>query len=189
MIFDMITTKLSGNTSYYGSIFETELSSFADNLAGRLTRQEQEKIIVLDTIDYRVLPVSTRLLSAILVRIDACIADQAVRAERLLKYGDALMQLQQLQYSVVIGFEGNLEERKGLLDPDAYAVEVIRAARATIGMTKRFHETLSAVVREYFVPHTLFLQNIILPKGSSYTPFLRLFDSPHILIVIARENL
>ncbi|MEK9195281.1 MAG: hypothetical protein AAB975_02810 [Patescibacteria group bacterium] len=193
MIFDMIATKLNGGYSgYYGSIFETEEDDFVHNLPQTITqlvKKDQEKIILLESIDLGLLPTSTRLLSSILARLEACvIGHRSRRMELFGAYQDALMQLQQLQCSVVIGLEGNLDERKGLLDPDAYAVEVMRAARATIGITKRFHETLAALTKEYFNGVSLFIQGIILPAQYIIPSSLKLFDSSHMLFVIEKSS-
>lgn len=194
MIFDMIAMKLSGrDMGECGSIIEVTKWGFVHDLPqtlNQLIKQDQEKIIFLETIDLRLLPTSTRLLSSILARIDACVADKGLRSIGLLERRyDALMELQRLQCDVVIGLEGNLDERKGFLDPDTYAMEVMRAARATVGITKRFHETLAALGKDHFVVNSLFLIGIILSKQDTLPPSLKLFNSPHMLIVVERSDL
>jgi hypothetical protein len=200
MIFDIIARKLSSRYAVCDSIFEIEKEGYVHDFPqtiAKLTKQDQEKILLLETIDLTLLPASTRLLSSILARIEMCVeSPELFSAELPQRYPrgllhrnpNALLELQRLQCNVAIGLEGNLDERKGSLDPDTYAIEVLRAARATIGITKRFHETLAALTKEYLAIDSLFIQGIIASAEGSIPPSPKLFDSLHMLFVIEKST-
>jgi hypothetical protein len=113
------------------------------------------------------MPPTANLLSAILARIDDSVrrwsggiptgdgeADMDFRPRGLLDVGagyhDALLELQRLQTDSALAWESNLGERQGHLDPDSYAVEVLRSERARLSINRKIETVLNALARETF---------------------------------------
>ncbi len=49
---------------------------------------------------------------------------------------------------VSLAWDGNLMERKGQLDPDAFAAELKRVEMARLGLNDRFHELLEKLSKD-----------------------------------------
>ena len=110
------------------------------------------------------LPASANLLSAILVRvedsvrrlggggIDAGDDGDGMAYRGLVQPGggvhDVLLDLQRLQTHGALAWEGNLQSRKGNLDPDSYAVEVARTERARLSISNKVQDVLDRLARK-----------------------------------------
>lgn len=114
------------------------------------------RTIWLEPLDMEPLPGPTNLLAAILARIGEAIkhyipqstTEDGRRGPRgILElcpgYLDALEDLQRLQADAALAWDGNIAERGGHLDPDSYAMEVIRAERARLLLNRNLSNTLN----------------------------------------------
>jgi hypothetical protein len=126
-----------------------------------LLEQIRGRVVWLETLDMEPLPPETNLLASILVRLEDAAREfggEAVRAPRKppgliepsSEYHSALLELQRLQTDVALAWEGNLRARQGALDPDAYAVEVMRVEKARLSLNTRFAETLNKLAQHVF---------------------------------------
>ena len=84
-------------------------------------------------------------LVALLVRLEDVARDDCFDASSLTNAPDWAMDMQRAQTFAAIGRPGNLQERKGHLDPDAFAVEVIRTERARIHMPSQLELAMDSV--------------------------------------------
>ena len=120
------------------------------------------RVVWLEPIDMARAPKSANLLAAILARIEYAVGPFVFPAttERggrgagreplgvLGRYPeglDPLLTLQRLQTGVAIAWEGNLSEHGGHLDPDSYAVEVMRTERERMTFNVKLSEALDAL--------------------------------------------
>jgi hypothetical protein len=125
------------------------------NLQTNLNRI-RERVIWLEPIDMEPLPKSANLLAAILVRIEEASRRPSLRTrvsqtwettdrKGLLEpspdYHEALLKLQQVQTDVALAWDGNIEARKGNLDADTYAIEVMRTEHATLSLNRNRKRT------------------------------------------------
>lgn len=187
---------LSGRTGVVEVAGDSEvLYGFSSSLQ-ELPRHESERVVVLELMDLTILPKSVNILASILVRIESSLRSPMSdlgrgRGGGLLNFGDedALSSLQRFQTSIILGFNGNVPERKGHLDPDTYAVEMHRAEYARLGVPETFESTLTALANQFFGGiQPLFAQCIILPMNDRVPPQLRLFRSPLFLALVARGS-
>jgi len=112
------------------------------------------------------LPASTNLLAAILARINrashphrstpSAYADSRDRPQppRLIDstpdYQDAMLALQELETNVCLAWDGNVAGRAGSTDPDTYAVEVMRAEMARLGLNVNVNRVLDLLATRVF---------------------------------------
>ena len=119
------------------------------------------RLVWLETLDMEPLPPDANLLAAILVRLEDAAraygvkeAPQLGRARGLLEpssdYHAALLELQRLQTDVALAWDGNLRDRKGHLDPDTYAVEMMRIEQARLSLNRRFADTFETLAEHVF---------------------------------------
>jgi hypothetical protein len=118
----------------------------------------------LETIDLEMLPSSANLLSGVLARVYESVrtgvGHRAPPGERrgvqrsrhgLLERGpdgDPLLRLNNLQGTVARYWTGgNLDARSASLDPDVYAVEVVRASQGRLSFYQELNETLEDLAR------------------------------------------
>jgi hypothetical protein len=132
---------------------------------GRLSRH----LVWLEPLDMENLPRTSNLMAAILARIDSACDELGLllepgnrrgeatmgRTSRGLldpspEYHQAILELQRLQTRVALAWEGNLAGRGGQLDPESYAVEVIRAEKARLALNQDFHEVLERLAEQVF---------------------------------------
>jgi hypothetical protein len=122
------------------------------------------RVVWLEPIDMPPLPDPTNLLAAVLARIDSTAGTES-RLRPMDKPGEparsgalgwspdyekALQQLRRLQASVALAWNGNLPERGAYLDPDTYAVEVIRAELARLSFHPNLSDTLDEIARTVY---------------------------------------
>ena len=124
----------------------------------------RRRVVWLEPLDMEPLPASANLLSAILVRvedsvrrlggggIDAGDDGDGMAYRGLVQPGggvhDVLLDLQRLQTHGALAWEGNLQSRKGNLDPDSYAVEVARTERARLSISNKVQDVLDRLARK-----------------------------------------
>jgi hypothetical protein len=121
----------------------------------RLARQ----VVWLEPIDMEPLAEPTNLLAAILARLSAA-ADARSGGEEgqghhgLLEpspaYHQALLKLRRLETSVALAWDGNLADRGAQLDPDNFAVEVMRTERARLSLNPSLHQALESLAGKVF---------------------------------------
>jgi hypothetical protein len=111
------------------------------------------RVVWLETLDMEPLPRNANLIAAILARLEdaaksygaSLSANSSPRGllEPSSEYHTALLELQRLQTDVALAWDGNLPERQGQLDPDAYAVEVMRIEKARLSINAKFIQMLN----------------------------------------------
>jgi hypothetical protein len=127
-----------------------------------LLQRIRGRVVWLETLDMEPLPPETNLLASILVRLEEAakgysgeLLSSSRRPRGLTdptsEYHSALLALQRLQTDVALAWDGNLRDRKGSLDPDAYAVEVMRVERARLSLNTKFAETLQKLAAYVFL--------------------------------------
>ena len=114
----------------------------------------------LAPLDMEPLPGPTNLLASILARIEDCllrlgggrqqstVCEGGQHSEILdlcSRSQQALLALQQLQTDVALAWDGNLDGRGAHLDPDPFAVEVMRAEQVRLRLNDRFHTALDCL--------------------------------------------
>ncbi|MFP5286411.1 MAG: hypothetical protein ACLGI9_11790, partial [Thermoanaerobaculia bacterium] len=130
----------------------------------------RNRLVWLEPLDMEPLPRPTNLLAAILARIDEAVSrftlgsDPRAHHSGLLDLSSgerALHQLRKLAADIAIAWDGNVDDRAGNLDPDAYAEEVRRVEEARLKVNHRFAtalETLSkALSQTRFVNQPVFV--------------------------------
>ncbi|MCI0542336.1 hypothetical protein L0Y69_01085 [bacterium] len=187
-ILQAVRNGLNGRTGIV-EVGNEEVLYNLPHLLQELQRNESERVILLEIMDLPLLSTSTNVLVSILVRIESLLFEIHCGRTTGLEE-DALQLLQRLQVSTAIGFNGNLRERAGHLDPDTYAVETHRAEQARLGVSETFNRTLAALASQFFgAIRPLFVQGIILPHNSGVPAQLRLFQSPLFLVLTAKSVL
>ncbi|MCI0628310.1 MAG: hypothetical protein L0387_42775 [Acidobacteria bacterium] len=156
----------TGKTTVFLSIYEEcKRDDAPPEKFPKFPKQDLEKLrkhaVWLEPLDMDPLPHPTNLLVAILARIESLFKkpDRIPHAERsgygqrppgLLEcypdYLDALQELQRVQTDAAIAWDGNLPGRGAHVDPDTYAVEVLRAENARLSLNQRLSETLDKLV-------------------------------------------
>jgi hypothetical protein len=124
----------------------------------------RERAIWLEPVDMTSRSLSSNLLAAILARIEAAIcqferqespglgeSSRGFERRGLLEphpdYRNAMLELQRLQANIALAWDGNLTARQGHLDPDSFAVEVIRTERAGLSLHKNLEMVLDQLAR------------------------------------------
>jgi hypothetical protein len=124
-------------------------------------KQIRGRVVWLETLDMEPLSPDTNLLASILARLEDAARVYGVNTgttprtprglvEPSSEYHDALLELQRLQTDVALAWDGNLQERQGALDPDAFALEVMRVERARLSLNTKFAETLRKLAAYVF---------------------------------------
>lgn len=115
------------------------------------------RLVWLATIDMEPLAEPTNLLAAILARVSEAArgrgaeeCDVAGLLESRSEARDTLLQLQQLETNVALAWDGNLAARGGQLDPDNFAVEVMRSERARLTLNRSLKLVLDDLARKVF---------------------------------------
>ncbi|MCQ0988814.1 hypothetical protein [Jiella marina] len=115
------------------------------------------RVVWLEPLDIEATPDTANLLAAILARVDSATRRNSEpekntaprRMQGLFERGsdfqDALAELSRLQTDVALAWDGNLDSRAGHLDPDVYAVEVMRAERARLSLFTRMAGVLDKI--------------------------------------------
>jgi hypothetical protein len=115
------------------------------------------RLVWLDMLDMSPLPAAANLCSAILVRIEEAVTrGQTAGEEKPRSYLDAperydspLEKLRRLQTDVAVSWEGNLRERSGALDANAFAAEVRRTEFVRLRLNARLTEVLDGLAAEF----------------------------------------
>ena len=132
----------------------------------RAMRTMRARTVWLEPIALEPLPSSVNLLAALLARIDRAVqkrisptgegaGDPTARghggAFALVSDQErALLQLQRLQTNVAVAWGGNLPVRGGQLDPDTYAVELLRAERSRLSIKSELTASLDALADAFY---------------------------------------
>jgi hypothetical protein len=123
------------------------------------------RIIWLEPIDMETIPIGANLLASILVRVEDAIArlGNVGRAGKSSKsteymgpgllesgpeYHSIMLDLQRVQNAIALAWEGNLQQRSSQIDPDAYAVELLRSENARLSVNKNLDEVLNMIARK-----------------------------------------
>lgn len=116
-------------------------------------------VVWLETLDMEPLPQNANLMASILARLEDATKRHGTVAgsveprgllEPSSEYHTALLELQRLQTDVALAWDGNLEQRQGQIDPDAFAVEMMRTERARLSINTKFTETLRGLAKHVF---------------------------------------
>jgi hypothetical protein len=120
----------------------------------------RRRIVWLETLDMEPLGEPTNLLAALLARIETAArpvrqrSDEGDRrdpgqpVEARWAFGGTMVDLRRLQVDVALGWDGNVRERRGSLDPDPYAEEVLRSERVRLSLNPRLAALLDDLARE-----------------------------------------
>ena len=133
----------------------------AEEIQKVLLPLQEGRLIWLEPLDMEPMPSQVNLLAAILSRIEAALQDKmdwfSVPADREGEYRpqglfdldvgsrNPLMQFRSLQNDIALAWEGNLKDRGGQIDPDPYAIEVIRTERSRLNVNAKFAEALEVL--------------------------------------------
>ncbi len=115
------------------------------------------RLVWLAPIDMEPLAEPTNLLAAILARFSEAARgrggeerDVGGLLESRSESRDTLLQLQHLETNVALAWDGNLAARGGQLDPDNFAVEVMRTERARLALNRSLKLALDDLARKVF---------------------------------------
>ncbi len=133
---------------------------------GSAIRKMRARTVWLEPIALEPLPGSANLLAALLARIDRAVQQRISasgegagdatgrgRGGALAFMPDqerALLQLQRLQTAVAVAWDGNLPARGGQLDPDTYAVELLRAEQSRLSLKHDLSVRLDALADAFY---------------------------------------
>ena len=145
--------KVSTIPPYYGenSVDKNEAEkSFLNNI-----KDLRGRLIWLEPLDMEPLPKPINLLAAIFARIEDAVErfrkqGSDKRSQLSLgshiepnpHYQKVIMGLYKLQQDVALAWDGNIEERAASIDPDTFAVEVLRAERSRLRLNYRLRDIL-----------------------------------------------
>lgn len=129
-----------------------------DNLREQLEaiRRHASRIRWLEPLDLEPLSGRPNFLASVAVRIDKALdlgpSDEFDNQETWLSPGtsdlrEALADFRQLQKDIALSWEGNLTSRRGGLEPDVYASEVIRAEDARLAVSLHFGSKIAQLAR------------------------------------------
>jgi hypothetical protein len=137
-------------------------SKFGRDLDDNLNRL-QKRLVWLEPLDMDPLPGPTNLLAAILARIEEAIQrfykkgySAALNSHRnsyiepYPEYEKSIMDLNKFQRDVALAWDGNVVERAANIDPDTFAVEVLRAENSRIRLNYRFRTMLNKLAETVF---------------------------------------
>lgn len=147
-----------GKTTVYLSLRQA-LEKGADPPAERFPRlrellPDRKKLIWLEPLDLEPAPEAGNFLAATLVRMEQALLPKGRRAEKAdrrrgvleLDSDEARQSFESLLNDVVLAWEGNLRQRAEHIDPEVYSLEVVRTARASLGLNHRLQQTLEGML-------------------------------------------
>ena len=123
----------------------------------------KERVLWLDPLDMEMLPDSANLLAGILARVESVVERMGVQhggcptgcapipmgmLDARPSYEKALNDLSRLAADAALAWDGNIKQRAGQLNADAYGTEVRRSERARLQLNPRVHRVLEAVARQ-----------------------------------------
>jgi hypothetical protein len=176
----------------------------------RAVRKMRAQTVWLEPIALEPLPNSANLLAALLVRIDRAVQTRTAasgkgagdatdrgRGSALALMSDqqsALLQLQRLQTAVAVAWDGNLPARGGYLDPDTYAVELVRAEQSRLSIKSELSVCLDALADAFYaVPAPVTNPLFVLPVDDvdldpsrclEILKLLRLVQAPRLFVIV-----
>lgn len=126
-----------------------------------------KKFIWLQPLEMETLPSPANLLAAILNRIDEAVyrfrGPHPKTHQSPLAYSpyqlnpdehDVMLEFTKLQKDVALAWDGNIEKRAAHLDPDLYAVEVLRAEHKRLKLNDRITKSLNDLHNFFIKPCT-----------------------------------
>ncbi|HEV7404599.1 MAG TPA: hypothetical protein VGO11_16785 [Chthoniobacteraceae bacterium] len=182
------------------------------NLEPHLAKMRR-RVIWLDELDVEPIQQPTSFLMAILVRIEAAFwrwnapgsssteEPEDLRAPlfsgALSPGSDALVRFKRLQTEIAVGWDGNVESRKGQLDADSYAVELIREERARLSLGRDLDRVLDDLATEGFIRTEKQSPLFVLPVDDldlnprsclQLLRLFRLFSTPRLFFVVLGDE-
>jgi len=154
--------------SVHRACFHWDDTEYPTDLADLVAavRKMRARTVWLEPIAMEPLPSSANLLAALLARIERAVQnDNSQRREDageptgrglggaftlMSDQERALLQLQRLQTDVAVPWDGNLSVRGGQLDPDTYAVELLRAERSRLSLKHELSVSLDALAAAFY---------------------------------------
>jgi hypothetical protein len=137
-----------------------------ENFFGKC-KDVNKKFIWLQPLEMETLPPSTNLLAAILNRIDEAVyrfrGKHPKPHQRPSSYSpyhlnqeehDIMLEFAELQKDVALAWDGNIEKRAANVDPDVYAVEVLRAEQKRLRLNARIEKCLDDLHKLFIKPCT-----------------------------------
>lgn len=136
------------------------------NELNELLTKLHENIIWLDLIEMETVPATTNLLAAILTRFDKAVervrGHHPSRNQQNNKYPfgfhpddqDILLEFSKLQHDVALSCDGNLTQRAASIDPDVFAVEVLRSERIRLNLDERLNKCINDLHENFFKPQS-----------------------------------
>ncbi len=179
-----------------------------DNSAYDSLRKVRCRTVWLEPLDMEPLAGSTNLLAAILARIEAAVQPLDAREwtpgsgvaridDDLLgptpEYLRPIQELRRLQTDVALTWDGNLPQRGGQIDPDVFALEVLRAERARLNLPQRLRDVLDGLARQMASPCGVHDPLVVLPVDDydlnpgrclDLLRLLRLVSVPRMLVLV-----
>jgi len=153
----------TGKTTVLVTLIQASLNGEIEGLKideiNEAVKKMHEHVIWLEPFDMETLPNNSNLLCSILTRIDAAIRTESYTTigtgiEKENEYGprnlfepstdfhDSMLKLQRLQTDIAIAWDGNIQSREGHLDPDAFALEMMRSEQSRLHINNKFHQVL-----------------------------------------------
>jgi len=158
-----------------------------------------QRTILLPPLDMDVLPASSNLLAAMLVRLEDRIPSNRPRLSQISVWcdeertgrKDSFSVLKVLLSDAAIALDGNMEGRKSGLEPDVFAEEQLRTERIRLGFADRLGDALEMIAtsRQTNDGRPLFLLpiddfDLNPPRCLELLERLHAFRSPYILFLI-----
>ncbi len=123
----------------------------------------QKRVVWLQTLDMETLPSPTNLLAAIFSRIGEAVDrfrefDASMESTSRFRFDmypdgqDTMLEFARLQQDVALAWNGNLEQRAAAVDPDVYAVEVLRTEHSRFKLNKRLSWIMDNIAKKFLFP-------------------------------------
>jgi hypothetical protein len=160
----------------------------------------RSRLVWLEPIDMEALTEPTNLLAATLARID-----EAVRAlspggepedyrgflDHTPEHHMALSKLHELENNVALAWDGNLGSRGAHVDPDTFAVEVMRTERARLALNRHLRNALDELAARFFSRNRSASENplFVLPVDDFDLNPLRCLDMLRVVRMISVPRL
>ena len=162
----------TGKTTLLASLIKATTSNDAFSTGKNLPKgvlknltKVRRRIIWLEPMDMETTPKGANLLASILVRVEDAIArlGNVGRAGKSSKsteymgpgllesgpeYHSVMLDLQRVQNAIALAWEGNLQERSSQIDPDVYAVELLRSENSRLSLNNNLDEVLNMIARK-----------------------------------------
>ncbi|MCB1035643.1 MAG: hypothetical protein KDD47_17610 [Acidobacteria bacterium] len=182
--------------------FEEKLREYKDLWTSR-------SVIWLETLDLEPMASSSNLLASILVRIEDAIASElngwepsgrskareapydysSAACDLTSASSDPLLELRRLQRSVAVVWEGNLRERAEHLDPDDFAVEVLRGERSRLGLNRNLGRVLDLLAEGLWRQRPTRELIFLLPIDDFDVEPLKSLELLHLLRLLSQRRL